>query len=570
MPFLKSNNVAIFAALIIVAIGISYGLISSESTKPTLKQSGLLNVYVVGAKTTELNPPQLPDISRYTTEEIIKLLPKSFSDTPEQPSVDLVANSTLGSKNKKEDKEQQADLETVNTKEEDIQISTMTEHPELSEFLEDNAPRRLRLLQRRVFPKAIVIKAGDYTLDGVYEYLQRRYPDNKYLLKKDKIYSLRMPLLVGQNASLSILGEQVKELRMSQEQNAFLANGGLTFIISTKVSGWNEGAQSYSIFKDKHDFRPFIVSWGGAKLYIANSKILDLGYSSGKSYGVSYSTCTDCLKKQPDLSPPTGAVVDSYFSGMYYGFYSYEATDVAIVGNTYANNIIYAIDPHDRSRRLIIARNETFGSKKKHGIIVSREVNDSWIFDNHSHHNHGSGIMLDRSSINNIVANNLSEHNEQDGLTFFESQNNITWGNVFLNNKRNGIRIRNSWNIKIINDSIIGNKGAAIDIYSANIEAWESRDFELDPYTQRADAFITEVAIKSDLAPAFKIGPIEDLTLSKIFITPAFSPIFVGGDNNNNLGLISLLRKEDWILKITPEKLEGGKTKLVTKLKPVE
>src|SRR3546814_16913053 len=60
------------------------------------------------------------------------------------------------------------------------------------------------------------------------------------------------------------------------------------------------------------------------------------------------------------------------------------------------NNMIYGIDPHDYSRKLIIAFNSAYGAQKKHGIIGSRGVDDSYFIGNLAFGNHGTGMMLDR------------------------------------------------------------------------------------------------------------------------------------------------------------------------------
>jgi poly(beta-D-mannuronate) C5 epimerase len=122
---------------------------------------------------------------------------------------------------------------------------------------------------------------------------------------------------------------------------------------------------------------------------------------------------------------PTGWLLNSQFVDNLYGFYCYEADDVVILGNTYRDNIVYGIDPHDRSRRLIIAHNDVFGTHKKHGIILSREVNDSWIIYNRTYNNQLSGIVLDRASVNNLLAYNETYKNRSDGMTLYESGNNL-------------------------------------------------------------------------------------------------------------------------------------------------
>ncbi len=453
-----------------------------------------LNVTVAPFDPATVKPPILPDLAPFTTENIIKKI------RPPAPGK--------------------------------IVVNDMTAYPEFSEFMEDDAPRRLRLLQHRINPQAIVIESGHYTLTQLYEEIHKDDPESKMIVKLEgNKYLLRMPLGVLIGASLVISDQDTPELLLSKQANAFLVNGGDMFIIKTTVKGWDEVKNAPTKYIDKVDYRPFITSWGGGGLYIASSRIEFLGYLKGKSYGVSYSACTSCLKVNPFLPHATGANVDSYFTDMFYGFYSYEAYDVAIVNNVYEDNVIYAIDPHDRSRRLIIANNKTFGTHYKHGIIVSREVNDSWIFGNHTHHNKGSGIMIDRLSRNNVIANNLSEDNEQDGLTYFESQDNISWGNIFRNNKRNGILARNSWNIKSYNDDILMNGGVAVEAYSVNLVGKElHRDFELDPFTQKADIALYGAKIKTNGSAVFKFVDTDYLDLSNVDISSGaslFPPAFV-------------------------------------------
>lgn len=429
---------------------------------------------LVSLEKTDGQPPQkpyLPDISGITVEAVEKMVPPLEKGKILFDRIDL--------------------------------------YPEYAKFLEGDAPRHLRLIQRRINPMALVVFAGNYDWKSLYQEVHAFDPEGKIIHKEGFVYTLRVPLLVMYGASLAITGKDVSELRLSKQSNAFIVNAGDLFVIKTRVIGWNEETKDLTHFIEKRDFRPFLTNWDGGNMYLAGTFFSSLGYLKGKSYGISYSGCTPCEKVTPGRPPATGIVVGNTFTDMYYGFYSYEAEDVKIIGNTYYDNVIYGIDPHDRSRRLVIAKNETYNTHKKHGIIVSREVDDSWIFDNYSHDNHGSGIMIDRTSINNVVANNLCEHNNQDGLTFFESQDNITWGNTLRNNKKNGVRIRNSWNIKLNNDEIVGNGGTAIELYTADLSDQKTRDFEMDPYTAKANVIINGAKISTSGAAVFKVTDSE-------------------------------------------------------------
>src|SRR3546814_7877278 len=112
-----------------------------------------------------------------------------------------------------------------------------------------------------------------------------------------------------------------------------------------------------------------------------------------------YTTLFRSLQSRPASLPrPTGELIENSFSEMYFGFYSYEADRVALIGNEYRNNMIYGIDPHDYSRKLIIAFNSAYGAQKKHGIIGYRGVDDSYFIGNLAFGYPGTGMMIDRIS----------------------------------------------------------------------------------------------------------------------------------------------------------------------------
>jgi poly(beta-D-mannuronate) C5 epimerase len=91
---------------------------------------------------------------------------------------------------------------------------------------------------------------------------------------------------------------------------------------------------------------------------------------------LSYSSGPDLVADLRDQAQPTGAVVDSVFRNFYFGFHAYEAQNIHVVGNEYRDSIVYAIDSHDRSKGLTVAYNTAYGTQLRHGITVSREVND--------------------------------------------------------------------------------------------------------------------------------------------------------------------------------------------------
>ncbi len=370
-----------------------------------------------------------------------------------------------------------------------VAIRRMMQEDSLKEFIGGDNKMAEWVARQHGIPQAIFIEDGYVNLQD----LARKVPRQYLSETSPGVYLARLPIVVGKSGILEI-DKKTSELRLSQEAGAFLVNDNMLFIADTKVTGWSEKANGPSTFKTPNEFRPFLLSWGGTQTYMFNTKVASLGYNNSKSYGISISQYTPNMKAQMNRPDPTGWIVNSEFSDMWYGFYCYETRDFVVKSNTYRDNIIYGIDPHDRSHGLIIAENTVFGTKKKHGIIVSREVNDSFIINNKSYENHLSGIVLDRNSVNNLVAYNQIYRNHTDGITLYESADNLLWGNRVFANKRHGIRVRNSTNIKLYENLAIGNGLMGVYGHIKDLSDTD-RDIKLDPF----DAEVSLIMVGGEL-----------------------------------------------------------------------
>jgi len=365
-----------------------------------------------------------------------------------------------------------------------VHVRRMMQQDALKDFIGGNERMREWVSRQRGIPQAIFVEGGYTTLAD----LARSLPKEQFAEVEPGVYLARLPIVVAENASLHI-DKLIGELRLSQERGAFMVNAGKLFITDTKVTAWREADNAPASFRSSKEFRPFLVSWGGSELYIVGSILTSFGYDASKSYGVSITQYSEGLHKRLQRKPPTGWILNSEFVDSWYGFYCYEANDVVLKGNTYRNNILYGIDPHDRSRRLIIADNDVYGTKKKHGIIVSREVNDSWIINNRSHDNKLSGVVLDRNSQNNLVAYNEVYQNHADGITLYESSNNLIWGNQVFQNERHGIRLRNSVNIRLY-ENIVATNGLT-GIYGHIKDLTDTdRNVALDPFDTKVSMIV--------------------------------------------------------------------------------
>ncbi|WP_460117902.1 mannuronan 5-epimerase AlgG [Pseudomonas sp. S2_C03] len=430
---------------------------AEPAPKPTTtaKELQQAKTYTVASAPTaplELEKPVPPDISGYTAEAIAKKIVRSKAGK--------------------------------------VSVRRMMQEDALKDFIGGDNKMAEWVVRQHGIPQAIFVDDGYMNLQDLAKKLPKQYLNET----SPGVFLAKLPIVVGRHGILDI-DKQTQELRLSQEAGSFLVNDGQLFVRDTKVTGWSEKSNGPAMFKSAKEFRPFLLAWGGTETYIANSKMASFGYANSKSYGVSISQYTPNMAKVLKRPEPTGWIVGSEFSDMYYGFYCYETRDFVVKGNTYKDNIIYGIDPHDRSHGLIIADNTVYGTKKKHGIIISREVNDSFIFNNRSYDNKLSGLVIDRNSVNNLIAYNEIYKNHTDGITLYESGDNLIYGNKVISNKRHGIRIRNSVNIRLYENLAMANGLTGVYGHIKDLTDTD-RDIKLDPF----DAQVSLIIVGGELA----------------------------------------------------------------------
>ncbi|SFU58103.1 Mannuronan C5-epimerase [Pseudomonas fluorescens] len=447
---------AMLAAAMLLASGAAMADVAPQAKAPTIaKELQQAKTYTISSPPTaplEMAKPALPDLSGYTDAAMEKKI--------------------------------------VRAKPGKISIRRMMQEDALKDFIGGDNKMAEWVVRQHGIPQAIFIDDGYMNLKDLLGKVPKQYLSET----SPGVFLAKLPIVVGRKGILEI-DKKTQELRLSQEAGSFLINDGQLFVRDTKVTGWSEKANGPALYKSPKEFRPFLLAWGGTETYISNTKMASFGYANSKSYGVSISQYTPNMAKVLKRPEPTGWIIDSEFSDMWYGFYCYETTGFVIKGNTYKDNIVYGIDPHDRSHGLIIADNTVYGTKKKHGIIISREVNDSFIFNNRSYDNKLSGLVLDRNSVNNFVADNEFYRNHTDGITLYESGDNLLWGNKVIANRRHGIRVRNSVNIKLYENTSMANGLTGLYGHIKDLTDTD-RDIALDPF----DAKVSLIVVGGELA----------------------------------------------------------------------
>ncbi|MFJ2532152.1 mannuronan 5-epimerase AlgG [Pseudomonas helmanticensis] len=459
----RIGSLSLLAGAMLLASAGAFATVEPVKPVTTAKELQQAKTYTVSSAPTEalnLAAPKLPDISGYTAEAAAAKINRSKAGK--------------------------------------ISVRRMMQEDALKDFIGGDNKMAEWVVRQHGIPQAIFVDDGYMNLKD----LAKKLPKQYFSETAPGVYLSKLPIVVGRKGILEIDG-QTQELRLSQEAGAFMVNDGQLFVRDTKVTGWREKENGPATFRSPKEFRPFLLAWGGTETYIVNSKMASFGYANSKSYGVSISQYTPNMAKVLKRPEPTGWIVGSEFSDMWYGFYCYETRDFVVKGNTYKDNIVYGIDPHDRSHGLIIAENTVYGTKKKHGIIISREVNDSFIFNNKSFDNHLSGLVIDRNSVNNIIAYNEIYKNHTDGITLYESADNLLWGNKVISNKRHGIRIRNSVNIRLYENVAMANGLTGVYGHIKDLTDTD-RDIKLDPF----DAQVSLIVVGGELA-ANGSGPLS-------------------------------------------------------------
>lgn len=347
--------------------------------------------------------------------------------------------------------------------------------------------------------------------------------------------TFHLPIVVGVGATLVLSGEEAAEFRLDTRRGAYLVNAGRLFVTGTRLVAFDTETKRPSFVaadQSSVNFRPFVISWGGSDTQIADAALVALGYSSSKAYGLTITVGPiDEISQRLGHLNASATVINSSLENMYYGFYASDVHDAVVAGNELRDNIVYGIDPHDFSKRLIFSFNSAYGTQHKHGMIISREVNDAFFVGNMSFDNKGSGLMLDRDSNGTIIYANTLVGNEGDGLAIFESSCNLLSHNQVSNNRRSGVKIRNSWDVQVAGNIVENNGGVGIEAYIDVLETSESgpaRNFALDPYSPVVTASVVGNRIAGNRVGVQTFGLTELTAYKNRFLNQ--SPKLFAGD----------------------------------------
>ena len=263
-------------------------------------------------------------------------------------------------------------------------------------------------------------------------------------------------LHIEEGAAVRIGAPEVRRLKLRSDAGGFVwikAFGGQLEIARTCVTSWDAATGGYD--QNYEDGRAFILARDGARMDIRAAELTHLGYDANESYGVALR-----------LKGTRGEIVDSRLAYNYYGLYSYEASDLVIRGTEVHHSVMYGIDPHTRSNRLLIENNIAHHNGK-HGIILAEECSDSVIRNNVSHSNTMHGIVLYQGSDGNIVEGNTAYANGLQGINVNNADDNTIHNNTVYENAESGIGVGQDAKRNLVRGNLVrANHQDGITLYS--------------------------------------------------------------------------------------------------------
>ena len=332
------------------------------------------------------------------------------------------------------------------------------------------------------------------TIPQLASIMQARKQTNLLIDQGNGIWLVKVNLVVYQNTRLEITNANatvpITQLRLESyptgtNQKKFtkvVADGGQILLQGIKVYAWNTLANA--IDPGYLYGRSYLAALNGARMDLWDTEASYLGWQEtnpnfpnskigkGEPSGLAWR-----LRATPgDMKTgSTGSIKNSLIHHNYYGNYTYQTINMVFTNNKVYSNVYYGFDPHDYSSNMEIANNE-FYNNGYHGLILSRGCVNNAIHDNKMYNNGGHGFMLDRGSDRNQVYNNELYGNSEDGITVFESSNNVFTNNNIHHNKRHGLRINAAYDStdsfdglaidNIVNgNTLLGNAAYGINLY---------------------------------------------------------------------------------------------------------
>jgi len=240
--------------------------------------------------------------------------------------------------------------------------------------------------------------------------------------------------------------------------------------------------------------RGFLLALRGGRLWLENDHVSNLGHLAVLSYGISFWS-----------SSPGSGVVGCTIEGNFIGVYTSHASGVRITQNRISHSLVYGIDPHSRSSRILIQGNDV-SSSGIHGIILADRVTDSRVVDNLVQGDRVHGIVIFAESDRNLVQGNRVADGF-DGIVVTDSSFNLISGNTVQKARRFGLRISGTSQGNVAEGNTVSGSMVGAYIYggaSANFVLGNDFVADEENVRVRADAprnVVSPIPPRSEVAP---------------------------------------------------------------------
>jgi len=291
---------------------------------------------------------------------------------------------------------------------------------------------------------------------------------------------LRASVVIPEGAQLTISGKTTPTLRLASSPTGFstlIALGGTLSVQGTTrepvtISSWDPDNRAVDL--NPSDGRSFLLTMGG-RMNLAHSDIGYLGFGTGTSSGAAWRSA-DHVTTDVVTDPAIGEVTNTVLHNNWFGAYTFEAEGMRWAGNTFADNIAYGFDPHDRSNNFVVENNVAYGNGR-HGFIFSRGCDNNIMRNNVSYDNRGHGFMIDDgrsadadyadasrldSNFNQVLGNHAYD-NDGNGIEIEGGKGNVVSGNLVERNHV-GVRLKNGASVVVSDNTINDSSLAGVDV----------------------------------------------------------------------------------------------------------
>ena len=228
----------------------------------------------------------------------------------------------------------------------------------------------------------LVLTAGQstYTATDLVQYgALVMLPDHAALLL-DNVF-------VSTNARLSLGSSRLRTLYLDNGSGGFASivawDGNLSFQGSASqpmtIMGWDRAVNAPAA--DAGDGRSYIREVGG-KMTLSDVRVSSLGFWSGRTGGVAWTGLTG--------NPSTGGATGSTFTDNTYGAFVSRGSGIAF-------------------------RDDLFEYNELDGLHIHRYSVNSSVISSSAARNGGNGFIVSPSTVNTLLAGDVSEHNAKDG-----------------------------------------------------------------------------------------------------------------------------------------------------------